>query len=1121
VSKSTFTHRGAVVALLLQFACLGVLLFPMAARAATELHLFDATISLTGTCSTESLDEVADPWCPGPPAPSSGFSRPNIAIDSFGDMYVSSHEEPGSAGRVDVFSPEGEFITEVQVSGARSLAVDSQGNLYVHQFVAGGGLRRVVLLRPSTYLPEAGEIAYSGTLQVVVEGPIAPGCSVEFAPTIGLAVNSTNDHLFISPGSCVGEWSSPGASPDDGPTLLDTTIGSGVLTYKSTYVAVDATRNRLYVSDVKDPGNPLEGLIKVFELEAPHAYLGSLDGHNTPNGKFLAREGYDAIDVDEASGHLIVSELRNAPVVYELGLGLDAEEDVLNTYEYEGFEAGPSPLEVAVDNSPTSPNYRTFFVPSEGTQLQHTFAFRFTKVEAPVADSAVASGVTETEAVLNATIDPNGAETDYRIEYTSAASGFDGAALAGAGTLPAGIGAVPVSAPVTGLAPGTTYRFRVVAENDSGTSVAEGSFRTYASSGLGGPCPNDVFRFGLSANLPDCRAYELVTPPDTNGRAPRGPADTAGLYFPTLLASPDGTKATFRIEGGTIPGFDGSGSFNGDNYLAKRGAEGWTTELISAHGTDALNPNPGGVSPDQEYAFWNSDNPDSPRFPWIRYPDGHSERVGRGSLAIDPFVAAKLISQNGSHTIFGTVPSIAIRLEPAAPAAGTAAVYDRTSDEVTHVVSLLPGDVTPAPGNNAQYIGASLDGEGIAFKLQNSSMLYLRQRNQVTYEVGEGLTYAGIAEGGGRIFYLKSGNLFAFDTTSHSAIQFSKGGDTTPVNISADGSTAYFISPDVLTAKKTNPIGSSAKPEEENLYASREGQITFVGTVEPLDVKEPISGQDRFAGLGRWVIAVEAADDGGKPAVETSRLTPDGRTLLFEARAPLTGYQADGHKEIYRYDLSGPSLTCLSCNPTGVSPTTDASLQTLPRQSTPAILGLATRMLNVRPDGNRAFFQSQEALVPSDVDSRQDVYEWEAQGVGSCTSPDGCIYLISFGQSDRDEHLFAVSESGDDAFFLSGSQLLARDKESTESLYDARVGGGFAEAAEEAPCQGEGCKSTLNSPPALPAPATPDLGKNGNVRRPPCGKGKRKIRRHGKVRCVKKRHHRHHRHSSAKRGTSK
>lgn len=65
-----------------------------------------------------------------------------------------------------------------------------------------------------------------------------------------------------------------------------------------------------------------------------------------------------------------------------------------------------------------------------------------------------------------------------------------------------------------------------MAENKIGKAAEEGqnegTFTTYADAPVSSLCSNQEFRFGAAARLPDCRAYELLTPPDTNGRAPRG-----------------------------------------------------------------------------------------------------------------------------------------------------------------------------------------------------------------------------------------------------------------------------------------------------------------------------------------------------------------------------------------------------------------------------------------------------------------------------------------------------------------------------------------------------------------------------------------------------------------------
>lgn len=72
-------------------------------------------------------------------------------------------------------------------------------------------------------------------------------------------------------------------------------------------------------------------------------------------------------------------------------------------------------------------------------------------------------------------------------------------------------------------------------------------------------------------------------------------------------------------------------------------------------------------------------------------------------------------------------------------------------------------------------------------------------------------------------------------------------------------------------------------------------------------------------------------------------------------------------------------------------------------------------------------------------------------------------------------------------------------------IYDARVDGGFPSPDPlNVPCEGEACQGPLTAPFDL-TPASSIYNGPGNVKpkKKRCPKGKRKVRRNGKVRCVK------------------
>ena len=98
----------------------------------------------------------------------------------------------------------------------------------------------------------------------------------------------------------------------------------------------------------------------------------------------------------------------------------------------------------------------------------------------PSVTTGSASVTSSTSATVSGTVNPNGSDTSYAFEYgaTASFSKTTSSENAGAGTSP-----VSVSANVSGLRPGTTYDFALVATSAAGTALgATQTFQTVESS---------------------------------------------------------------------------------------------------------------------------------------------------------------------------------------------------------------------------------------------------------------------------------------------------------------------------------------------------------------------------------------------------------------------------------------------------------------------------------------------------------------------------------------------------------------------------------------------------------------------------------------------------------------
>jgi hypothetical protein len=211
----------------------------------------------------------------------------------------------------------------------------------------------------------------------------------------------------------------------------------------------------------------------------------------------------------------------------------------------------------------------------------------------------------------------------------------------------------------------------------------------------------------------------------------------------------------------------------------------------------------------------------------------------------------------------------------------------------------------------------------------------------------------------------------------------------------------------------------------------------------------------------------------------TSRVSPDGRYLLFESSVNVTGYESGGASEAYLYDADTGATVCASCRPDGRPSVakTGISDRVLSPGGEPDQPLYAPRSLVMRNGDPLVFFRAPDALAPGALQGGNPSREAEGAGGGQRENlyewAHGQLYLIS-SEPERGEQprFFGASEEGTDIYFSDGAALTWEDPQGRLAAWDARAGGGFVEPApsaagcdpvDEGSC--EGAVSPLSSPP--------------------------------------------------------
>lgn len=606
-------------------------------------------------------------------------------------------------------------------------------------------------------------------------------------------------------------------------------------------------------------------------------------------------------------------------------------------------------------------------------------------------------------------------------------------------------------------------------------------------------CPNEQFRTGLGAGLPDCRAYEQVSPVDKSD----GSVGGSGIGKHVWESSLDGNRMVYSSPQAFADAQTGA-SITQD-YVASRGAGGWSSHaLMPPQAPGPLAPNTPLIE-----AF-SSDLSSS-----VLLDGGPSGQSGQDDPLLVSGEPAKnpnlFVGSNGAAdpyrlvdvTPIGATPEQAFfegasldlghivfreraQLTANAPS-GSENLYEWAAGVVS-LVSVLPGGaaITGSNFSNAAKF-VSEDGSRIVFL--GGGNLYLHEGGTTTAQVdapqgagpgGRG-AFQAASDDGSRIFFTDDAsqgltndtvpgsgeNLYEYNVASGSLTDLTPDGQVEVqghvFGVSRDGSYVYFVADGSLAA--------GAAVGQPNLYVWHEGTTTFIATLKTADKPD-------------WDI------ESDQTKVPPVNVTSDGVHLAFGSVASLAGYDnrdvnsGEADTEIFVYDAITNRLLCASCNPSGARPQGVSQIgNTAEVPSTEQIDDYLSRTAaRYRPrylsaDGSRVFFDSLDALVPQDTNGKMDVYEYE----------NGHVYLISGGTSGAESVFIDASVNGEDVFFTTAQQLVGQDRDPRSDLYDARVGGGFAFASPAVPCAGEGCRPAPGGPLALGVPGSMAFSGVGNL----------------------------------------
>ena len=1041
-----------------------------------------------------------------------------------GDVYEVVPHEGTYGGVVDVFEPEGggkrKLVAQLtgnspsepfEYLGAVVAVNDTNGDVIINDYEESKEKRVLRVFEPTVF----GKYAFVGTIASPIGSLIGQGG--------GLAIDQSSGEIYVvddHPGeSSIDEFSSTGAHL----SRIDGTPAGGFTFGGLRSMTVDPITHDLYVLD--------EGhsVVDIFgpDITVPDVTTG-------PVSHLMGRSATLTGTVNPDKAGAATCQFQWGTTT-KFGHTAPCSAPVAE---------GASPVPVEAQLSGLEPDssycYRLQATDANGANPGEPSQDRCFTTAGLEPHPATVAAVTAESATLDATVDPRGTPTAYYFQYgTTSAYGTDVPAAPGV-PVGSGEGAVQVSQHVQGLQASTVYHYRVVELVEPGGTVEEldGPDQTFTTQ-----------RSNSELGLPDGRQWEMVTPPDKRGALFYGlnwgyTSNCAGCGAFVAEASAGGGA---MIDLASVPTeAEPQGNASIVSVLSTRGPAGWSSQVIATPHDEATGP---AVGEGGEYRFFSEDLSRG-----VMQQFGNSTPLSPEASETTPYLRADYLNGNvNEHCQSACYQPLVTRSNTQAGAVfggenngecvhtKCGPVFIDATPDLSHVVLRSEAQLmsVPDPGGLYVWSGGVLAPLYMLPKSEGGQAVAagnLGQRAPIDHQ---------LADNG--VFFAGGSHLDLHDFAKGESVRLDVAQGVAEPSVggaeflyaSSDGSRVLFTDPKQLTKASGGGIyecriveGAGGLACELELTGLSGG--AFVGGSKDASYLYFMGAGERLIvdhNTGRvWTttegpVIPQTATSGLQSSgseLPNYRVSPNGRFIAFMSDRNLTGYDnrdaisGQSDEEVYLYDASSNRLVCASCNPTGARPVgAEYSVNALTggnfgfgsntgiwvAANLPpwtVIEGSSSQLYQPRflSDNGRLFFDSNDALVPQDVNGAEDVYEYEPAGVGSCSAASatfgersgGCVGLISSGSSPEESAFLDASETGGDVFFLTSAKLAPQDYDNALDVYDAHECFAAVPCYPPAPVSppacttGDACKAAPTpQPPIFGSPSSATFAGAGNV----------------------------------------